>query len=184
MKILRIQKNKYLFENGLEIGLSNQIISEYNLKKKEEISQGEYIKVLELATFSTAYFYLAKRDYSKKEIYIKLLQKYWEKSVVNKVIEILEEKGILNDLEYAKNYILNKKGGRKKVEYELKLKGIDSLILKEALDCYMVEDELEELRKAFKKLDKKDDNKKIASLMRKGYSYSNIKKIMKDAANE
>ncbi|MBC2850687.1 RecX family transcriptional regulator [Cetobacterium sp. 8H] len=184
MKLKRLLKNKYLFENGLNIGLSNEIISEYDLKRREELSQEEYLRVLELAALSTSYFYLAKRDYSKKEIYNKLLQKYWEKIPVQKVILILEAKGLLDDLEFAKNYVKNKKGGRKKIEYDLRLKGISSSVLKEALESYENEDELSELRKAWDKLGSRDEQKKIASLMRKGYSYGDIKKILVEKQEE
>lgn len=184
LKLKRLLKNKYLFENGLNIGLSNEIISEYDLKRREELSQEEYLRVLELAALSTSYFYLAKRDYSKKEIYNKLLQKYWEKIPVQKVILILEAKGLLDDLEFAKNYVKTKKGGRKKIEYDLKVKGISSSILKEALESYENEDELSELRKAWDKLGSRDEQKKIASLMRKGYSYGDIKKILVEKQEE
>lgn len=184
MRLKRVLKNKYLFENGLNIGLSNEIINEYDLKRREELSQDEYLKVLELAALSTSYFYLAKRDYTKKEIYTKLLQKYWEKIPVQKVILILEVKGYLNDLEFAKNYVKNKKGGRKKIEYDLKVKGVSSADIEEALGSYESEDELLELKKAWEKLGNRDDQKKIASLMRKGFSYSDIKKILAEKQEE
>ncbi|MGL4357251.1 regulatory protein RecX [Cetobacterium sp.] len=178
MKLKRLLKNNYLFENGLNIGLNNEIVNKYDLKKREELSHEEYLQVLELAALSTSYYYLAKRDYSKKEIYTKLVQKYWEKSVVLKVIKLLEELEYINDLEFAQNFVKNRKGARKKLEYDLKLKGISSEIIKESLNYYESDDELEELSKAWDKLGAKDEQKKIASLMRKGYSYGDIKKII------
>ena len=178
MKLKRVLKNKYLFENGLTIGLNNEIINKYDLKKREELSQEEYLQVLELAALSTSYYYLAKRDYTKKEIYNKLLQKYWEKIPVLKVISKLEEAGYINDKEFAISYIKNRKCGRKKIEYELKIKGITSEILEEILEFYEEDDELEELSKAWEKLGNKDEQKKIASLMRKGFSYGDIKKVI------
>ena len=178
LKLKRLLKNNYLFENGLNIGLNNEIVNKYDLKKREELSHEEYLQVLELAALSTSYYYLAKRDYSKKEIYTKLVQKYWEKSVVLKVIKLLEELEYINDLEFAQNFVKNRKGARKKLEYDLKLKGISSEIIKESLNYYESDDELEELSKAWDKLGAKDEQKKIASLMRKGYSYGDIKKII------
>ena len=178
MKLKRLLKNKYLFENGLNIGLSNEVINKYNLKKREELSQEEYLQVLELAALSTSYYYLAKRDYSKKELYTKLIQKYWEKIPVKKVVSKLEEDNYINDKEFAISYVKNKKYGRKKIEYELKLKGIESEIIEEVLNFYEEDEELEELSKIWDKLGDKDDQKKIASLMRKGFSYNDIKKII------
>lgn len=178
MKLKRILKNKFLFENGLEIGLSNEIINEYDLKRREELTQEEYLKVLELAALSASYFYLAKRDYSEKEIYMKLLQKYREKISVSKVVKALKEKGYLDDLSFAENYVSTKKSmGRKKIEFNLKVKGISSDIIDRVFLEYDNDEELEILKKLWKKLDGKDTNKKIMALMRKGYSYSDIKKI-------
>lgn len=178
LKLKKLLKNKFLFENGLSIGLNNEIINKYDLKRREELSHEEYLQVLELAALSTSYYYLAKRDYSKKEIYNKLLQKYWEKSSVLKVVYRLEELGYIDDREFATSYVKSKRCGRKKVEYELKGKGISSEIIEEVLSSYEGESELEELSKAWDKLGDRDEQKKIASLMRKGFSYGDIKKII------
>lgn len=184
MKLKRISKNKYLFENGLEIGLSNEIVNEYNLRRREELSHEEYLKVLELAALSASYYYLSKRDYSEKEIYLKLLQKYREKESVSKVINALIKKGYLDDYEFAKTYISSKKGSKKKLEYQMRLKGINSDIINLVLDDYEKDDELEELRKELRKLKNKDENKKIMSLMRKGYNYNDIKTVIQEEEEE
>ncbi|MGL4997424.1 regulatory protein RecX [Cetobacterium sp.] len=178
MKLKKLLKNNFLFENGLNIGLNNEIVNKYDLKRREELSHDEYLQVLELAALSTSYYYLSKRDYSKKEIYTKLLQKYWEKPPVLKVIKTLENMGYINDIEFAKTYAKSKKCGRKKIAYDLNLKGISSEIISYALSFYEEDEELEELSKAWDKLGNRDQHKKIASLMRKGYSYNDIKKIM------
>lgn len=177
LKLKKGLKNKFLFENGLEIGLSNEIVNEYDLKRREELSHSEYLKVLELAALSTAYFYLAKRDYGEKEIYIKLLQKYKEKYSVLKAVEILKEKNYLDDFSYALSYITNKSVGKKKLEFNLRSKGISSDVIEKVFQHYDSEEELENLKRLWRKLEGKDIDKKIMSLMRKGYSYSDIKKV-------
>lgn len=178
MKLKRLLKNKYLFENGLSIGLNNEIVNKYDLKRREELSHEEYLQVLELAALSTSYYYLAKRDYTKKEIYNKLVQKYWEKTAVIKVIKKLEEAGYIDDREFAVSYAKNKKCGKKKIAYELKIKGVAFEVIEEALSFYEEDSELEELSKAWDKLGEKEEHKKIASLMRKGFSYSDIKRVI------
>lgn len=177
LKLKRGLKNKFIFENGLEVGLSNEIISKYSLKQREELSHEEYLKVLELAALSTSYYYLAKRDYSEKEIYMKLVRKYREKISVSKVIRELKEKEYLDDFSFATNYIQNQNIGRKKIEFNLKLKGISEDIILKVFSEYDNSEELESLKKKWLKLKGIDTNKKIMSLMRKGYSYSDIKKI-------
>ncbi|MDX8336357.1 regulatory protein RecX [Candidatus Cetobacterium colombiensis] len=184
MKLKRLLKNNFLFENGLNIGLNKEIVNKYDLKKREELSHEEYLQVLELAALSTSYYYLAKRDYSKKELLNKLLQKYWEKIPVLKVVKRLEELDYINDKEFAVSYVKNKKGGKKKLEYDLKLKGISPDIINDALLEYESDDELEELIKAWDKLGNKDEHKKIASLMRKGFDYGSIKKVINKKKEE
>lgn len=184
LKLKRLQKNKYLFENGLSIGLNNEIINKYDLKRREELSQEEFLEVLELAALSTSYYYLAKRDYTKKEIYNKLIQKYWEKIPIIRVVKRLEEAGYIDDKEFSISYGKNKKYGKNKIAYDLKLKGVSSEIIEEALSFYEEDDELEELSKAWDKLGEKEEHKKIASLMRKGFSYSDIKRVINKKREE
>lgn len=173
---MRLERNRYQLENGLIIILGKEIVLKYGLNKREELSEKEYYEVLELATLSTSYYYLSKRDYSKKELYTKLYQKYRERKIILKVIENLEQKGLIDDYSFALNYASHKKGSRKKVEYNLFMKGIS----REIIDEVMLEfDDSEELEKEWNKLKGKELNKRVASLMRKGYSYEKIKRLIK-----
>lgn len=180
LKLKRLLKNKFQFENGLQLTLSSEIIQKYNLRKREELAQEEYEKVLELAALSTSYYYLTKRDYSKKELYYKLLEKYREKKIVNSVIKILEEKGYLDDYEFASNFVKIKNSSKKKLEFELKLKGIESWIINEVMSEYESEKEIEVLKKELEKVRGRDEKKQIESLMRKGFKYSDIVKVIKE----
>lgn len=179
MILKRLQRNKYLFENGLTITLNSDIVNQYNLKKREELTHEEYLEVLELAALSLSYYYLTKRDHSKREIYLKLKDKYREEKVINKVILKLENLGYLDDYQFAKNYIEGRKESRKKLEYKLWEKGISSDIIKEVFEEYSDELELEKLEKEIKKIAKKDKEKQIATLLRKGFKYDDIKKVLK-----
>lgn len=180
LKLKRLLKNKFQFENGLQLTLSSEIIQKYNLRKREELAQEEYEKVLELAALSTSYYYLTKRDYSKKELYYKLLEKYREKKIVNSVIKILEEKEYLDDYEFASNFVKIKNSSKKKLEFELKLKGIESWIINEVMSEYESEKEIEVLKKELEKVRGRDERKQIESLMRKGFKYSDIVKVIKE----
>ncbi len=79
MKILRVQKNKILFENGAEFSLPKNTIREYNLKESMEITGESYMLLAESSALSFSYWLLAKRDYSTMELETKLLTKYKEK---------------------------------------------------------------------------------------------------------
>lgn len=175
--IVEVKGNKVYLDNGITIGLSNETIKKYDLRRRERLSDEEYQELVEIAALSTSYYLLNKRDYSKKELFQKLLLKYREKKIIEKVISLLEEKGYLDDMEYAKFYAKTHSYGKVKLQYNLRLKGIDRSIIEEVLN-ENTEDEIKELEKAWEKLKGKEPQKKIASLLRKGYKYSDIKKIM------
>lgn len=180
MKILRIQKNKIFFENGAEFSLSKALIKEYNLKESMEISNENYLFLAESSALSFSYWLLAKRDYSTKELETKLLTKYKEKTIISKMITKLNDMCYLNDYEFAKSFIeSHKTWGKKKIEYNLLLKGIKSSTIKELL-CENIENEILEIQKLWERMGDKEYRKKVESLMRKGFEYSTIKKAIQN----
>lgn len=179
VKIEKVIGNKVYFQNGLIIGLSRTIISEYNLKRREMLSDEEYMKILEIAALSTSYYLLSKRDYSKRELFEKLYGKYFNKEIINKVMEILKDKGYLDDYEFARGYVNTHSYGKVKMTFMLKQKGITSDIIEEVLEDNR-DEELENLRKHLKKIRGREVEKQIAALMRKGFNYGDIKKVMNE----
>ena len=180
MKILRIQKNKILFENGAEFSLQKNIIKEYNMKESMEIDNESYMLLAESSALSFSYWLLEKRDYSKKELETKLLTKYKEKTIISKVISLLNDRCYLNDYEFAESFINSHKNwGRKKLEYQLMLKGISLSSVRELLEDN-TDREMEEIQKLWERMGDKEYRKKVESLMRKGFEYSTIKKAVEN----
>ncbi len=180
MKVLKIQKNKILFENNVEISLQSKTIKEYKLKEGLDLEQEIYLYLLESAMLSFSYWLLAKRDYGKKELEDKLYLKYRSRNISLKILNKLEEEGYLDDEAYAISFInAHKKWGVKKLEYHLILKGINKEIIRELL-TENNESQLEEIKKIWIKLGDKEERKKIESLMRKGFNYEDIKKTLRD----
>lgn len=153
--------------------------SKFYFEKREDISEEEYLEFLRKKAINTGYFLLAKRDYSIKELYIKLLERYQEKRVVEAVIKDFLEQGYLNDYEYARGYINTHSYGRKKMEFMLLQKGVSHFIIKELLD-ENVEGELENIKRQYLKLGNKERDKKIAALIRKGFQYRDIQKAIRE----
>lgn len=178
MRIKKLLKNKFQFDDGLQLTLSNEIIQKYNLKKREELVQKEYEEILELSALSHSYYYLSKRDYSKKELYYKLIEKYANKKIINLVINKLEEKGYIDDYEFANHFIKTKIGSKKKLEFELKVKGIENWIINEVMLNYEKEKEIEFLKKELNKVEGKEKKKQIEFLLRKGFKYDDIIEII------
>lgn len=180
MKILQIQKNKIFFENGAEFSLSKSTIKEYKLEESMEIDRDTYMYLAESSALSFSYWLLGKKDYSKKELEIKLLTKYKEKTIISKVINQLNDMCYLNDYDFAESFISSHKNwGKKKLEFHLVSKGIDISIVKELLEDNE-ENEINSIQKIWEKMGDKDYNKKIESLMRKGFEYGTIKKAVKN----
>ncbi len=180
MKILRIQKNKILFENGAEFSLPKNIIKENSLKESMEIDFESYMLLAESSALSFSYWLLAKRDYSRRELETKLLTKYKEKTIISKVITRLNDMCYLNDYDFAKSFIENHKNwGKKKLEYQLMMKGVSSSILGELLS-ENIDNEISEIQKLWERMGDKEYRKKVESLIRKGFEYSTIKKAVEN----
>lgn len=174
-----LKGNKVYFDEFFYLDLNKQTIQEFNLKDREEITLEEYRELVRRRAESMGYFLLNKKDYSEKELYLKLLSKYREKDIIKFVIEKFIELGYLNDYDYAESYINSHNYSKKKLEFMLIQKGIKGSVIKELLADHNSQ-ELEEIRKQWERLGNKDKDKKILSLMRKGFGYSDIQKVIKD----
>lgn len=178
LKILKCQKNRIYLESKREFSIPTALIDEYNLKKRDEISLVEYEELIGKLILSASYYYLARRDYARKELGDKLVERYGEKQIVEEILCFLEEKGYLDDYEFAKNYVKYSRDGVKKIEFNLKQKGIDPCTIGELL---REKDQYEVVLNAWEKLGDRDVGKKVASLMRKGFRYEDIKRVMESA---
>lgn len=180
MKKCVLKGNKLYFDDFFYISLNKEIISEFKLKNRIEIYEEEYQEIIIRRGINYGYFLLSKRDYSEKEFYLKLLEKCKEKEIVKKIVKKFIENGYLNDYEFGKFYISTHSYGKKKMEFMLLQKGVSINVIKELLEEENSNEELDRLKIQWTKLGNKEKSKKIASLMRKGFEYSDIKKVMKD----
>ena len=87
-----------------------------------------------------ALYYLSKRDYCRVELRRKILA-YSESLEINKadlelVLDELEEKDWLSDDRFSEQFVLSKKRkfGARKIAHELKLRGVDELIINRVLN--------------------------------------------------
>lgn len=174
-----LKGNKIYFDEFFYLDLNKQTILEFDLKKRDEISESEYRELVRRRVESMGYFLLSKRDYSERELYQKLLSKYREKDIIKSVIEKFIDLGYLNDYDYAQSYINSHSYSKKKMEFMLLQKGINSTIIREILAGQDIS-EVEEIKKQWKKLGNKENDKKIISLMRKGFQYKDIQRAIKE----
>ncbi|WP_291259588.1 RecX family transcriptional regulator [Fusobacterium sp.] len=183
MKRYSLKGNKIYFDEFFYLDLNKQTILDFNLRNRDELTQEEYFQLIKLRSESMGYFLLSKRDYSEKELYLKLLSKYREKSIVRSVIDKFVELGYIDDYDYAEHYISSHSYGRKKMEFMLIQKGVSREIIDTIFFTSQREKDMEEIRRVWLKLGNKERDKKIASLLRKGFEYRDIKKVMNELEN-
>lgn len=174
-----LKGNKIYFDEFFYLDLNRQTILDFDLKNRIEITEVEYRELVRKRAESMAYFWLSKRDYSQKELYHKLLAKYREKDILREILERFVDLGYLNDYDYAQSYVRSHNYSKKKIEFILFQKGISSEIIKKVLENDNFRD-ITEIKRQLKRLEGKDVDKKINSLMRKGFTYKDIQRAIKE----
>lgn len=174
----KLAKNKISFENGIEITLGRELITQFDLKRREVLSEEEYGELLLKACENYSYYLLGIKNYFKKDLKTKLKEKFRHEDIIESIVFSLEEKGYIDDLDSAKSYILSHGSyGEQKLRFELSKRGVAREIIEEILSENS-ESEEEALRKQIAKMCGKPHDKIIASLMRRGFNYQKIKKIL------
>lgn len=170
--------------------------AEHFFKDGQEIDESQWNELVEKINYKKAldkcFDLLSRRDHSVKELKTKLLRTVDENSA-DKAIDKMIDYGYLDDEKYAQklvNHLINNKNMSKSfVKQELYKKGLNADLITDTIDNTEF-DNVQSiinlvLGKYKNKLDADDGNKKvIASLMRKGFSYSDIKSAFIRIENE
>ena len=196
MKINKIYRNKIYLDTEEIIDISPLIRQKYDLKVNDNIERF-YDEISYEASLEKGIFLISLKDRTKKEIRLKLEEKFRNKSAILQAIEKLEELGYLNDLNYAISYIESRTYGKNRISYNLFQKGIDKATVEKA---YLTLDEEKEdnvddikLEKLIEKNSKKininnereekkikEEQKLIQYLARQGFSLDKIFKKLKE----
>ena len=183
-------------DTGEIMDISPLIRQRYDLKANDNIERF-YDEISYEASLEKGIFLISLKDRTKKELQLKLEEKYQNKAAVLRAIEKLEELGYLNDLNYAMSYIESKTYGKNRVSYNLFQKGVRKDIVEKA---YLALDEEKEenvedvkLEKLIEKKGKKvninserdekkikEEQKLIQYLARQGFSLDKIFKKLKE----
>jgi len=196
MKINKIYRNKIYLDTEEIMDISPLIRQKYDLKVNDSIGRF-YDEISYEASLEKGIFLISLKDRTKKEVRLKLEEKFWNRNAVLKAIEKLEEFGYLNDLNYAISYIESKTYGKNRISYNLFQKGIDRSTVEKA---YLTLDEEKEENIDDVKLEKlinknsskinssnsrdekklKEEQKLIQYLARQGFSLDKIFKKLKE----
>lgn len=133
------------------------------------------------------YSFLSYRDRSEKEIRDFLQRKKVENS--GEIIEKLKEQGLIDDEKFAKEWVQSRrrKYGLLRIKQELLQKGIDKKIIEQVISYQssvvsekeIAEKALEKKLRIWRNLEEIEFRKKaIDFLLRKGFEYEVVKKII------
>lgn len=143
--------------------------------------------------FDLANFYLKFRLRSRREmrdyLYKKSKTRYFSHETVDRALDELERLGLINDQEFARQFITSRNKNRPKSEYILRRELNKYGIAKEIIDNYFSENQPDEEGLAhialqrrwprFSATNKKERfQKATAFLSRRGFSYDIIKKTI------
>lgn len=201
MKIVSVGKYKGStyridFDEGEPEFLNIEIINKFNLKAGislplsawEQIKgENEYRKARERALYL-----LDIKDYSFVDMFKKLRANY-DEDTCYRVMQKLVEIGSINDSRYAeglaRHYVEVKLFGRRRAFQEMRLKGLTREVIDIALEPYAQGTD-ERLRTLIEKKylryldDEKGVNRAKNALVRLGYDYSDINRVLKEMSED
>ena len=166
-----------LLENRFDVGRD---ISDEDLKEMIELSNERRAK-------EKALWLISYRSHSKKELKDKI-RRTCDDSSAEKAVERMEERGLVNDEEYARQFarklLLQKKMARRAAMLEMSRKGIDKETAEAALDEVDV-DYRENIRYIIEKKyrdigDEKIKRRAVAALQRLGYGWDDIRAVLSE----
>lgn len=177
-------------------------VTELGIKIGREFTEDELLEMEQESQFGKLYGraleYTLMRPHSAKEIRDYLWRKTRStrtkdghekpgvsQAIADRVFDRLAGKGYIDDVKFAAYWVENrslKKGAsQRKLQMELRAKGVDSGLIDEALRS-TERDELDDLRKVVaKKRTRYDDEQKLmAYLAGQGFSYDDIKTVLNE----
>ncbi len=202
MKILRLirkDENNVIvnLDNGENLYLSKEVVLSNGLRKNQDISEDHFLFLItENKKFhikQRAFRLLGRRLHSINELRFKLLQKDYEKELVENILNELIEKKYLDDYKFSIIYsdekIRTRHWGKNKIKAELFKKKISSEIIEEVLkekfpNGNLVEDAIILIEKKLKSYSNRGfENEKIKSklfsfLYSRGYDFETSKEAI------
>ena len=194
MKVVNLQQKRksltaVVFDDGSELLVDSEIALIENITIGSEIENIE--KIIYKSDFkrakSRALWYLSRGDLSEKSLFEKLVRGGFSETASRDAVERMKELGLVNDYMYAKrlaDYLSNTGISNREIQFKLTQKGIDRDIVRELSKSE--NDEIDKIKyliehKYKNKLDGESNIQKVfAALVRKGFSYSDVKAALRD----
>ena len=170
-------------KEGSSFFISKEQFLNLRLSVKQELSEEEfnslYNKVLGSRCRDKALEYLARREHSKGELEVKLLNKGFSKELIGPQLDQLEGANLLSDYRFAQNYIASRlrksPEGAKMLIMRLLQKGVSREMAQTVIqNSYNSEEALElALERAIRRVGKEREDL-LKELQKRGFSYYEI----------
>ena len=200
-KIISVNKIKgkpryrIVLETGDSFELSTDLILENKIIPNLELDESEIEKLTQKQNIidakQTAFNFVSFKPRTTRQVEQKLREKGFSEVSRRSTIEFLVEFGLLNDEEYAMNfiaaYLINKPSGKQKISFELQKKGIDKELINSVLKKSFPDDAVtlavKSGEKKLRMLTNKDGVKKrnslITFLQGRGFDWDTIKEALR-----
>lgn len=172
------------FRLGLSKGLAAR------LRVGQELSEDEIHELLDEEAFEVTYRralqFISRRQHTTDEIRKKLRRKQAQDDLIEKVIEMLEETALLDDLNFARAWVENRQvfrpRGKKVLRLELRKKGVSNDLIEEVLNGFDDEEAAyKAAEKAFPRYQSLPrelaEQRFLAYLARRGFDYGLCRKV-------
>jgi regulatory protein len=190
-QVKRQDRYSIYVDGKYSFSLSENELLNIGLRINQEFSESELEQLKKTAiedkAMMRAYDQLSRRARSEWEMRDYLRRKDYEPELIDKIIIRLKDRKYLNDEQFAKAWVENrrllKKTSKRKLSQELKQKRVDEATINKVL----AEDETDEqevLRELIARKSQQsryqDEQKLIAYLLRQGFSYDDIKSVINE----
>ncbi len=185
-------RNKVYVDEQFAFVLYKSELSRYQLQIGTSIEESFYQMILREVVLKRAKLralhLLNTMGRTEIQLRQKLEQNYYSKDIIEQVITYVKSFGYINDEEYARSFIDSRKDKKSKKEIYIQLsqKGINKDLLDKVFEEYYDKDDSRDaIRKILekKKIDPekaspKDMQKILGYLVRKGFSYDDIRQVI------
>ena len=204
---IKNKKRYSVFLDGeFAFGIAGIDLLSHKLEIGQKLERDEYVKLLMQLEYATcrdaAVKYLGRGLKSVQQVRDKLTEKEFSPQSIEAVIELLQGRSYLNDVDYAVSFIEHKSKinnfGRRRIEWELKVKGVHehdiSLAYEKIGENTEDDGECADLENARKALNKKTRNRELALikadpkelarlqgyLARRGFDFDTIDAVLEE----
>ena len=189
-----------LFIDGeAAVKVDTEVFLQSGLQPGAQLSDQELCELIQASDArrakEKALYLLEHRDHSKQELTEKIARTAASREAAQAAADKLEEMGLLDDRAYARGLARElfgrKRYGARRVEQELRRKGIGREIIGEVLEEYGDEagareamaQVLERRYPAWRE-DEKTRRRAVAALQRMGYPYDQVRSLLEELAGE